>query len=404
MSHRVLFVDEDQERNGSTVSLEYLTDGFAAEGFEVLVLTWKGDPRFADGLRRHARLIDGRRFGIRNVALSVHFSFTEPLWSWWGIRTFVKDVAKFLGGFAIALGAIRKTRPDLVYVNEYSAVQAALAARVCGIPAVTHVRSQMLSGTFGVRRYLLRLLLFACNQALFAITKREAGQLRADKGGKVRVIGEFFPTRSGGSLNGGAFREACRIPKGNRLIATLGGIYTLKGTMDFLRAAFLVSGRHNDVVFAVAGKQYRNGRHHREYYDACMRLAHPLQVNGALLFLGEIANPLELIAASDILVSPSTVSHFSRPVIEAWGLSKPVIAARLPHMEDLIKDGVSGLLYNPGDYEGLSRAMLRLLDDTRLADRVAQEGKKKCLAEFDAETNLRNIIETCGDYLHAHRH
>jgi len=233
---------------------------------------------------------------------------------------------------------------------------------------------------------------------VFAITKREAEQLRPKlrEKNKIKIVGEFFSNAHIDSVHVNRHRELFGLPADKKIVTMLGGIREIKGTIDFLRAAQLVMSKHDNTVFVIAGKGYRNGLlHEREYFDECMKVVEILRERGLIYMLGEITNPLELIATSDILVSPSPQTHFSRPVIEAWGFTKPVIAARTDHMQDLINDGVNGLLIPVGDHDALANYLCLLLDNSELCQRLGREGRKKTDAEFDADTNLQRIVDTC---------
>jgi glycosyltransferase involved in cell wall biosynthesis len=404
MKKRILFIDEDQERNGSTVSMEYLVRGFHARGYDVLVLTWKTDARSKAGLTPWATMLDARWGVFTTITMCVHFAYTMPPWSLRGFTSIVKDLVKFVVGFAIVRKAIKTYRPDLVYVNEYSVVQASVAAAVSGVPAVVHIRSQMLEGVLGVRRRLVAGLVLKCNEAVFAITRFEAEQMhpRPSERAKVCVVGEFVPPPPSGVSDAAVLRNGFGLPAGRPVVAMLGGIKDIKGTIDFLLAAGEIVRTRPDVVFAVAGGDYREGSPaHRGYYDRCMREVELLRRSGSICMLGEIPNPLDLITASDIIVSPSTATHFSRPVVEAWRLGKPVIAASTAHMRDLITHESNALLVDAGDPGGLARAIIRLLEDHPLCRRLAEMGKEKAEAEFDAETNLRIIVDRCDTHVRA---
>ena len=402
MRKRILFIDEDQERNGSTVSLEYLVRGFHEREYEVLVLSWKLAPRFTAGLTPWATVVDARRAMVPSITMCVHFICSTPPWSLQGLISIGKDLMKFVAGFILVHREIRTQKPDLVYLNEYSVVQASLAAFACGVPAVVHIRSQMLRGALGVRRRLVARLVLRFNQSVFAITRLEAEQLhpRSSERAKISVIGEFVPPPPRGISDAGLLREGFGLPAGKSIVAMLGGIKDLKGTIDFLQAAGEVVRAHPDVVFVVAGGDFRDGSpEHREYYDRCMREVESLRHSGSICMLGGIPNPLDLIAASDIIVSPSTLTHFSRPVVEAWRLGRPVIATSTEHMRDLITHESDGLLVDPGNPHALARAIVRLLEDRRLALRMAEKGREKAEAEFDAEKNLGVIIDRCDAHV-----
>jgi glycosyltransferase involved in cell wall biosynthesis len=398
MKKRVLFIDEDQERNGSTVSMEYLVRGFHARGYEVLVLSWKIAPRFTAGLTPWATVLDARRFLVPSITMCVHFTYTTPPWSVKGIISIGKDLVKFVAGFILVRKAIRVHLPDLVYLNEYSVVQASVAASTCGVPAVVHIRSQMLQGALGIRRRLIAWLVLRFNEAVFAITRFEAEQLRpsTSERAKISVVGEFVPPPPPGIPAADFARHGFGLPVGRPIVAMLGGIKDIKGTIDFLQAATEIVRARPAIGFVVAGGNYRDGSPaHRAYYDRCMQEVESLRRGGWIFMLGDVPNPLELIAASDIIVSPSIRTHFSRPVVEAWRLGKPVIAVATEHMRDLITHEIDGLLVDAADPPALARAVERLLGDQALCLRLSKNGKKKAEAEFDAETNLRIIVDTC---------
>ena len=398
MNRRVLFVDEDQERNGSTVSLEYLVQGFAEAGYEVFVLTWKYQEWTRERLRRYATLIDGRRGPATMITLCVHFAYSQPLYTVAGMRYFLKDIVKYIFGFYIVRRTIRKLRPGLVYVNEYSVVQAAHAAHVCGVPVAMHIRSQMAGGAFGLRRAVVSRLVLRYSSLIIAICGREAAQLRArgEAAQKVRVVGEFVPLPVPGTVATPVVRGAFGIPPTGDVITMLGGIQALKGTLEFLTAALGVRAVRSDVVFVIAGnRQPNHNEAARAYVERCMTLVRELQQQGVCILLGTIPNPLDLIAVSDILASTSQQSHFSRPIVEAWSNALPVVAVRTPHIEELVTDGEDGLLVEARNTSALRDAFLQLLGDRAQSHRLGENGRMKMVREFDATTNLQRIIALC---------
>jgi glycosyltransferase involved in cell wall biosynthesis len=397
---RILFVDEDAGRSGSTVSLEYLLRGFRSEGYEVFVLTLKKNPVFLARLAESAVVIEVRKWKMSSMGLNLYFTNTLSVFSVRGMVVTVKEIVKSIIVFRIVLKAIRETRADLVYVNEYVLVPAYVAALLLRIPAVVHIRSQFLKGTFGVRRALLSRLIPACCRAVIAITRIEAAQLhpRRKDAARITIVGEFVP--GSGSAGSSAAESACLdgldLPAGSRIVTMLGGILSIKGSIDFLRAAVRVVRIRREVVFVIAGRVFKDETAAtRSYYDACMKPSEELQSMGCLRITGEITDTAGLIAASDILVSPSPQTHFSRPVIEAWARSKPVVATRTAHMSDLVGDGVDGFLVGPGDDGALAERLLRLLDDSELCRRMGREGKKKAETLFDADRNIRKIVGIC---------
>ena len=88
----------------------------------------------------------------------------------------------------------------------------------------------------------------------------------------------------------------------------------------------------------------------------------------------ERLEPVQVAAALDeatLLVLPSHSEGLPRVVMEAFARGRPVVGARAGGIPDIVEDGVSGLLVEPGDTSALADALVRLLSDPELAERLA---------------------------------
>jgi glycosyltransferase involved in cell wall biosynthesis len=75
---------------------------------------------------------------------------------------------------------------------------------------------------------------------------------------------------------------------------------------------------------------------------------------------------------STLLVLPSRSEGLPRIVIEAFCRGRPVVGTRAGGIPDIVEHDVNGLLVDRGDTEGLAHAIIRLLTDASLAERLAQ--------------------------------
>ena len=82
----------------------------------------------------------------------------------------------------------------------------------------------------------------------------------------------------------------------------------------------------------------------------------------------EVAQALD---RSTALVLPSFSEGLPRVVMEAFARGRPVVGARAGGIPDIVEDGVNGLLVDPHDPAALSDALVALLDDRELAERLA---------------------------------
>ena len=109
-------------------------------------------------------------------------------------------------------------------------------------------------------------------------------------------------------------------------------------------------------------------------------------------------------AEADIFVLPAVVDSrgdtegLGVVLLEALAYERPVIASRAGGIPDIVIDGETGWLSDPGDSEVLARRILDVLSDPDEARRVAAQGRRRAEARFSWE---RILQETTGVYASA---
>lgn len=87
-------------------------------------------------------------------------------------------------------------------------------------------------------------------------------------------------------------------------------------------------------------------------------------------------------------------------LVEAMAMEIPVVATDVSGIPELVEHGTNGFLVPPRSPQLLADHMRMLLEDAPLRRRMAQEGRRKVLAEFDLERNTRRVLslfqETLG--------
>ena len=86
----------------------------------------------------------------------------------------------------------------------------------------------------------------------------------------------------------------------------------------------------------------------------------------------EVAQALD---AATVLVLPSRSEGLGRVVIEAFCRGRGVVGSRVGGIPDLVEEGQSGLLVPPEDAPALAAAMVRVLSDRGLAERLGATGR-----------------------------
>ena len=129
-------------------------------------------------------------------------------------------------------------------------------------------------------------------------------------------------------------------------VSYIGRLESVKGADDFLAAATAVQGIDVQVVGWYA-------EHHPlvQQYEQHVR------------FTGLRQDIPEILAQTDIFVMPSYSEGLSNAIMEAMACGCAVIATQVGGNAFLVQNGVSGLLYTPGDRAALQAHIQRLVDD-----------------------------------------
>ncbi|MBI3556133.1 MAG: glycosyltransferase family 4 protein [Deltaproteobacteria bacterium] len=110
-------------------------------------------------------------------------------------------------------------------------------------------------------------------------------------------------------------------------------------------------------------------------------------------FAGYVKNPAEAINGLDVLVHASIEPEpFGRVVAEAMACGVAVAAAGAGGILELVDNGKTGLLFQPGNVAEMTHAVLCLLDDSQLRQRLAAAGRARFLSRFTNETYFSGMM------------
>jgi glycosyltransferase involved in cell wall biosynthesis len=102
-----------------------------------------------------------------------------------------------------------------------------------------------------------------------------------------------------------------------------------------------------------------------------------------VVLTGFHAHPEQLIALADVCMLASAREGLPRALVQYLAGGRPVVAADLPSMEEVLRDGVNGLVVGP-DLEDLADAVIALLDDPGRRARLARGAAATELSDWDA--------------------
>jgi len=110
------------------------------------------------------------------------------------------------------------------------------------------------------------------------------------------------------------------------------------------------------------------------------------QTLSSISFPGHLPFPrlVDEIRDSLFVVCPSEwYENLPYAVLEAFAAGKPVVASRIGGLPEIVREGETGLLFEPGDAAGLRRQMRRLLDDPGEAERMGANARAYVETSFE---------------------
>jgi glycosyltransferase involved in cell wall biosynthesis len=172
-------------------------------------------------------------------------------------------------------------------------------------------------------------------------------------------------------------RRRLNLVEDGPVLLTIARLAAPKGHTILIQAAPLVMEKHPQAAFLFAG----DGSLRAELEEQAGRLG----ISQAVHFLGVRSDIPDLLSIADVFVLPSLTEGLPVALLEAMAAGLPVIASRVGGVETLVTDELTGLTVPAGDPEGLSRAIIRLLDDRNAGERLGRAAQSYIRTHYSAE-------------------
>lgn len=103
------------------------------------------------------------------------------------------------------------------------------------------------------------------------------------------------------------------------------------------------------------------------------------------------------IAAAALLVLPSEwYETFGRVVVEAYACGRPVLVSRTGGLTELVEDGVTGLLFEPGNAGELREKITAMLSDRERLEDMGWNARRLYLERYTSEKNHELLMQYYG--------
>lgn len=295
------------------------------------------------------------------------------------------DVAYFARMFAL----VKKLKVNLIHAHLFgSAVRAAILSRICGVPAIATLHGGMDLGSHERFRGLkvaiinrgLKRIVFVSEPLRRSFL--EAVPLRPEL---ATVIPNGIDASRFSSDGGQVFRAEFGIMPDEFVVGAVGTPgRPAKGLDVFLDVAALLKIRSPGIRFVIVGNldggrgtDLLNQRGSRSLTDDVVVTGFRSDVERAF-------------AAFDVYALTSRSEGFSLSLIEAMASGLPVIATRCGGPEQILTDGVTGLLVENGSADAVAKAieMLRASPDQR--QNLGAAAREAVRERFTLDAQLRS--------------
>lgn len=185
-----------------------------------------------------------------------------------------------------------------------------------------------------------------------------------------------------------AARHQAGLPGDGRIVVAVSALIPEKGLQYLLEAVAVlaVEKKFNNIKAVIVGEGY--------FRTNLEKLSQNLGIQEQVLFLGKRYDVDLIVAASDVVAVPSVWQEgFGLIIAEAMAVGRPVIASRIGGIPELIDDGVTGLLVEPGNVLELSYGISRLLLDSTFAKQLCENAMPYCRRNFNLSDAVLEYVD-----------
>lgn len=155
-----------------------------------------------------------------------------------------------------------------------------------------------------------------------------------------------------------------------QLIGMLSRLSPSKDHETLIMSMKILKDRSSDLILNIAGDG--------EEKESLENLVNQFELNHQIAFLGLIKKEqiLKFFADIDIYVHTSISETMSTSIMQAMASGKPIIAANIEGVKNLIEVGKTGILFEPGNPEDLAKKIIMLKNNSRLRTLLSIEARR----------------------------
>jgi len=232
------------------------------------------------------------------------------------------------------------------------------------------------------------------------IVLREADVLAYES---VNTMREFAPVKGRVILNGidteyfcprpevrERMRQTLGVPEDEFVLLFLGRMDRLKGIYLFLEALGHLRRRAGRFSCLLVGSLE---------VDDIPQWIGKLGLKDTVKLIGPVGklDVLDYYCAADLFVLPSYLEGISSALIEAMACGLPVVATNVGGNPEVIRDGIDGIVIEPGNRHALSEALARFVENPSLARSFGAAARARIQERFSLDVMTEQYLKAYGE-------
>lgn len=284
---------------------------------------------------------------------------------------------------------LRREKVDILHTHNCGPwFYGGVAAKLAGVPCLVHTEHSNVAAQRGkmlvAERYLARI-----TDAVVADCSKVAQQLINNQGladQKVKIIynGVNLDTFQQNG-HGGHLKDSLGIAPHSQLIGCVARLAPVKDHPTLLKAFLGVKRRIKNAKLLLMGDG--------EQRPKIEELISHLGMNNDVILTGFRSDVSNLLQTIDVFALASKSEGMPLAIIEAMAAEKPVVATRVGGITELVVEGETGHLVDPQDAEGMTRALVDLLENPSRAVALGKKGRQRAEELFSLAHTVNQYEE-----------
>lgn len=303
------------------------------------------------------------------------------------IQLDIKEKSLDIGAVKTLYRLFKDKRPQVIHTH--ASLSARIAGKMAKVPRIIHTKHCMdLPDSNKIKRIIKLWINRGLSDKIIAISKAVEEELLATgltKSQVVLIYNGIKPLDRFQESKRNELRQNYALEKDYPVIGQVGRLEKIKGSDLFIRAAMDLLKIKKDVYFLIVG----TGTLEQELKDQVKQAG----LDDHIIFTGYTDKIEEVMNLLSINVMASRSEALSLSIIEGMSIGIPGVGTNAGGIREVIVQDQTGELVGIGDWKGLSRAIIKLLDDKETYASYSKNAIQLVEEKFTAEKMARQIEE-----------